>query len=149
MYALTVSVNGETTRSVAFASIVDAANDYADTIDSGLTAFVPFIGTGYATPGALDGTTDHYADALTIVRGGFTAATWDVPNVASDAGDGPTESDRIMVSVQNVPTDDVESDGIPVTYSRAVVIPDAPVLTAEDIEMIASAVERAQESVTA
>jgi len=120
MYVLTVSVNGEITRSDAFASIIDAATDYADTIGVGALAFAPFIGTGYATPSAFDGTTDHYSDALTLVSGGFTGQQWDVPNVASDAGEGPTESDTITVSLQFATSADVESDGIPVTYSRAV-----------------------------
>jgi len=102
MYVLTVSVNGEITRSDAFASIIDAATDYADVIGSN----VPDI--------------DHYGDALTLVSGGFTSQTWDVPNVASDAGEGPTDSDTLTVSVQFATSADVESDNVPVTYSRAV-----------------------------
>lgn len=102
MYVLSVSVNGEITRSDAFASVIDAATDYADAIGSNVADI------------------DHYADALTIVSGGFTGQQWDVPNLASDAGEGPTDSDTLTVSLQWSTSADVETDGIPVTYSRAV-----------------------------
>jgi hypothetical protein len=108
MYVLSVNVNGETTRTDAYASVVDAADAYATAVETGRP----------------DDTADRYSDGLSLVTGGFVAVEWDVPNTASDAGDGPTESDTFRVSLQYATTDDVESDGIPVTYSRAVVLSD-------------------------
>lgn len=135
MYVLSVSVNGETVRESVYASVIDATDDYSETVHTGAVDAVP----------AVVASDDTAASATaTLIAGGSHSAEWDVPNVASDAGDGPTESDHYVVRVARISADDVaESDAVLIS-SRAVVLPDVPTLTADDFEMIASAVERAQ-----
>jgi hypothetical protein len=114
MYMLTVSVNGETVRAEAFASVIDATDDYA----AALAASYPLALATDAETATAYLTTDPSVQSV--------SAAWEVPNPASDAGDGPTESDRYVVRVARVSAEDVESDGIPFVGSRAVEILDQP-----------------------
>lgn len=111
MYVLTVAVNGEIVRSDAFASIIDASDDYASA-----------LATTY--PLALDTDAETATEYLTRTDDVHAvSATWDVPNPASDAGEGPTDSDTYTVRLARVSSADVEVDGVPVTTSRAVILP--------------------------